>query len=91
MVSDEEKLVFRDVAGLRETVRKVVQRQHDAFATMTDPKAVEADVDVLWVVIMEAYARGVGSVHRALHTGAGLDREMIDQAFDSAIAQLTRR
>lgn len=88
MISESEKSLYRDVAGMRAVVERVVERMHARFSSAPSEAAIAADVEILWSTILEAYRRGAGSVRTALHAGEGVDRAMLDQAFDQAITAI---
>lgn len=56
---------------------------------MLEPYHADLDRDAaaLGAAIAQARTEGVSMLHAALHTGTGLDHEMIDEAFSVAYSQ----
>ena len=90
-VGPEERQALVQLAPLRTTLERMVTQRHEQLlGRQADPVAVHAEVDQLWVIVLEAFRRGVRGVHTGLHQGTGIDHEMVDQALQFAlIAGLT--
>lgn len=89
-VTAEERQVLGTLAPLRRTVTSLVTRMHEALGPSgeLDARRLEADVEALWTVVLEAYRRGVGAVHAGMHRAEGIDHAMADEALDFALREI---
>lgn len=87
-VSPDERAALIQLAPLRLTIERIVTQRHEQLrGTDADPHAVQADVELLWVVVLEAFRRGVRGMHKGLHRNTGVDHEMLDQAMQFALIE----
>lgn len=91
-VSPDERAIYAALAPLRTTLEAhVAQRHAQLRGKEPDPHAVTAEVEVLWTLVLEAYRRGVSSLHQGLRRAEGIDHEMLSQSLDFALTKITKK
>jgi hypothetical protein len=87
-VSPDERAALMQLAPLRTTIERIVTQRHEQLlGRPADPRAVNAEVEMLWTIVLEAFRRGVRGLRQGLHRGSGIDHEMLDQALQFALIE----
>lgn len=87
-VSPDEREALIQLAPLRTTLERIITQRHEQMlGKEADPRAVNAEVELHWAIVLEAFRRGVRGLTAGLHRGTGIDHEMLDQALQFALIE----
>lgn len=87
----EERAALHLLAPLRKSLARIVTQRHQMLTgTAPDPKLVEAEIELLWTVVLAAFQRGISVMHRGMHRAEGIDHKLADEALDHALSTIVQ-
>lgn len=90
-IGADERAVLSLLAPLRKSLERIVQERHVMLTGgPPDPKLLQAEVELLWTVVLAAFQRGVSVMHRGMHRAEGVDHKLADEALNYALSTVVQ-
>jgi hypothetical protein len=80
----DERRALQALAPLRTALERLVEQRHRMLTPGGEPnrQLLEAEVELLWTLMLDAFRRGASLVHHGMRRAEGLDRRLADEALE---------
>lgn len=95
-IGADERLALQTLAPIRKALERLLEQRHRMLSPGHEPnrQLLEAEVELVWTLILDAFRRGASLVHHGMRRAEGIDRRLADEALDyglSAVLEDQRR